>query len=91
MPKTTKDWRFPGSKPAHVYLSAACTHQAHEECRKQCEYCDAKCTCACHVVKPKPVPESRMVALWSRWSVYVLGLLCATLAGVIIGLAWRIG
>jgi hypothetical protein len=88
----TKDWPFPGTKPAHKYRSSACTHHAHEECGVQCKYCDAKCTCACHVVKVKPAVEpSRLSVLWSRWSVYGLGLLCAMLAGVIIGLAWRMG
>jgi hypothetical protein len=33
----------------HQYLSTACRHQQHEECRKVCKFCDAPCICSHHV------------------------------------------
>jgi hypothetical protein len=33
----------------HVYLSTACHHEIHEECRKQCKFCEVDCACDCHV------------------------------------------
>lgn len=40
----------------HVYLSTACQHGKHSECRLSCKFCDAKCSCDCgHVA----VPEQR--------------------------------
>ncbi len=32
---------------SHVYLSTACQHGKHEECRLVCKFCGAKCTCGC--------------------------------------------
>jgi hypothetical protein len=33
----------------HVYLSTACHHELHDECRKQCKFCEVDCVCDCHV------------------------------------------
>jgi hypothetical protein len=33
----------------HVYLSTACHHELHSECRKQCKFCSVDCVCDCHV------------------------------------------
>ena len=33
----------------HVYLSTACHHELHEECRKECKFCEVSCVCDCHV------------------------------------------
>ena len=40
----------------HLYVSPACWHGKHEECRlpaspdqpQACEYCQAPCLCGCH-------------------------------------------
>ena len=40
--------------PAHAYLSTACWHQTHHECRKVCKFCGAVCACPCHLL---PVRE----------------------------------
>lgn len=32
----------------HLYLSTACTHKQHRECRRRCKFCFAKCRCDCH-------------------------------------------
>lgn len=38
----------------HAYLSTACLHKLHKECRRQCKFCDAKCDCPCHAVEQEP-------------------------------------
>lgn len=32
----------------HAYLSTACYHLKHEECRVTCKYCPEQCMCRCH-------------------------------------------
>ena len=32
----------------HVYLSTACVHKQHAECRVTCKFCPAQCVCVCH-------------------------------------------
>ena len=32
----------------HIYMSTACQHGLHDRCRKQCKFCEAKCSCSCH-------------------------------------------
>lgn len=32
----------------HDYLSTACEHELHAECRKTCKFCGNACGCACH-------------------------------------------
>lgn len=32
----------------HADLSAACSHQLHQRCGGECEYCDRRCECSCH-------------------------------------------
>jgi hypothetical protein len=34
----------------HGYLSTACLHNLHNQCRKQCKFCEALCKCECHGV-----------------------------------------
>lgn len=33
---------------AHDYLSTACLHGRHDECRRVCKFCPAECRDACH-------------------------------------------
>jgi len=33
---------------AHHYLSTACQHGQHHDCRHVCKFCPAKCQCFCH-------------------------------------------
>lgn len=33
---------------AHIYLSTACHHGIHSECRQQCKFCGTTCACPCH-------------------------------------------
>lgn len=30
------------------YLSTACQHDQHEECRRACKFCEQPCKCTCH-------------------------------------------
>lgn len=32
----------------HVYLSTACHHGKHAECRQKCKFCGTTCACPCH-------------------------------------------
>jgi hypothetical protein len=36
----------------HVYISTACTHKLHHECRLKCKWCDSTCECDCHDDEP---------------------------------------
>jgi hypothetical protein len=40
-------------KLPHFYLSTACHHNRHSECRLQCKFCEAKCCCECHAIEVK--------------------------------------
>lgn len=33
----------------HAYISTACQHLRHQECRRECKFCSATCQCPCHV------------------------------------------
>jgi hypothetical protein len=33
----------------HEYVSTACQHELHAECRKTCKFCAETCRCGCHV------------------------------------------
>jgi hypothetical protein len=37
---------------AHEYMSTACFHNKHVECRRVCKYCPQECICPCHKKKP---------------------------------------
>jgi hypothetical protein len=30
------------------YLSTACIHEHHDECKGTCKFCDSNCRCKCH-------------------------------------------
>jgi hypothetical protein len=32
----------------HKYVSTACQHDRHDECRQSCKFCEASCLCDCH-------------------------------------------
>jgi hypothetical protein len=32
----------------HDYLSTACWHRLHSQCRKTCKFCGRPCQCECH-------------------------------------------
>lgn len=32
----------------HAYLSTACVHGEHRQCRETCKFCPAGCRCGCH-------------------------------------------
>lgn len=53
-----------GKKPrpdvGHVYMSTACYHQLHEQCRKECKFCPATCRCECHGERPD-TPDTQTV------------------------------
>lgn len=38
----------------HDYLSTACEHQRHDECRRTCKFCANPCGCWCHDPKQNP-------------------------------------
>src|SRR5215207_3646129 len=38
--------------PDHDYLSTACHHDEHDDCRQECKFCPAACECKCH--RPPP-------------------------------------
>jgi hypothetical protein len=33
----------------HLYVSTACQHGVHAECRRECKFCTSPCLCPCHV------------------------------------------
>lgn len=33
-----------------TYLSTACLHRNHVQCRLTCKFCKVKCSCKCHIV-----------------------------------------
>lgn len=33
----------------HDYVSTACVHDEHGQCRRTCKFCERPCRCACHV------------------------------------------
>lgn len=33
----------------HQYLSTACLHGRHDDCRLTCKWCPAPCLCDCHI------------------------------------------
>jgi uncharacterized protein YuzE len=35
----------------HEYLSTACWHEVHDECRRTCKFCDKPCACDCHAAR----------------------------------------
>jgi hypothetical protein len=41
---------------AHTYLSTACSHNRHDQCRERCKFCQVACICGCHIA-PKKVDE----------------------------------
>lgn len=32
----------------HDYLSTACLHERHDQCRRSCKFCGMPCRCECH-------------------------------------------
>lgn len=32
----------------HRYVSTACTHDRHPDCRVVCKFCEQICLCSCH-------------------------------------------
>src|SRR6266850_1099515 len=34
--------------PTHSYLSTACQHDLHAQCRQTCKFCGVYCLCPCH-------------------------------------------
>ncbi len=32
----------------HSYLSTACYHERHDDCRMVCKFCYVQCRCKCH-------------------------------------------
>lgn len=42
--------------PGHLghYLSTACHHERHADCRLACKFCEERCVCSCHVAGAKP-------------------------------------
>jgi hypothetical protein len=43
----------------HRYVSTACQHDVHDQCRRTCKFCSVACSCPCHVTSgvftPSPV------------------------------------
>lgn len=35
------------SAEPHDYLSTACLHDRHDECRRTCKFCEVACKCRC--------------------------------------------
>lgn len=36
-----------GHASGHDYLSTACLHEQHDQCRRSCKFCPAECSCDC--------------------------------------------
>jgi len=41
---------------AHRYVSTACHHELHGECRMVCKFCPARCLCSCHAPLEADLP-----------------------------------
>ena len=41
-----------GHTPVHTYVSTACWHDHHDQCRRLCKWCPALCLCKCHGLYP---------------------------------------
>jgi hypothetical protein len=42
-------WLFAyDADPPHLYVSTACQHGEHGQCRRTCKFCPAFCRCECH-------------------------------------------
>ena len=48
------EWRETDAEPVrlatseHFYVSTACLHELHGQCRQRCKFCDEPCHCPCH-------------------------------------------
>lgn len=40
----------------HMYLSTACLHVKHTQCRRRCKFCEVACVCICHAMSATPTP-----------------------------------
>jgi hypothetical protein len=38
----------------HSYVSTACHHDLHEQCRRTCKFCSTPCLCSCHDASVEP-------------------------------------
>lgn len=43
----------------HHYISTACQHGKHQECRKLCKFCGAKCACGCEHPEPSEITDTQ--------------------------------
>ena len=72
----------PDAATVHIYLSTACHHSQHAQCRKECEFCPAMCGCACHgadygsEVVPEPVNAQGSQACDHFWTFPCLDCRC---------------
>jgi hypothetical protein len=57
-----EDEKAETSKDMHQYISTACLHCRHDECRRSCKFCKSPCLCSCHVSEE----EKRMQGL-TNW------------------------
>lgn len=55
-----RTWHVTSGPPAHDYLSTACFHNVHGECRLECKFCAAPCRCSCHRMTPVREPRNPM-------------------------------
>lgn len=63
------DFRRAGADAArpdgHGYVSTACYHALHDQCRRVCKFCPAECGCECHdaeLARPAPSPADEFTA-----------------------------
>lgn len=42
----------------HAYLSTACQHLKHEQCRQTCKFCESACLCICHAYERRAAAEA---------------------------------
>lgn len=40
----------------HLYMSTACSHGRHTDCRVTCKFCREQCVCLCHI-EDKPTDD----------------------------------
>src|ERR1044072_5283050 len=50
--KSSRNEKRVGNNPInHKYISTACHHETHTNCRAVCKWCPAPCRCECHDAK----------------------------------------
>ena len=59
----------PVASDAHDYLSTACYHGNHGQCRKTCKFCSTVCKCSCHISEDATKARESGAQDQTEWSI----------------------